>query len=174
MSAMGASPAKPLNPLRWLGIPTLYCVLGSLLLAIPLRLFGLHLPNPVFAFVPAFAWAVIRPSILPPFVLLLLGLFLDIFWDGPKGLWPLCLLISYAAVLTARRLIMGQDLLIVWAWYAALTALSFLVGYSVISADGGAAPNLLSVIWQYLVTAALYPFAHRLIARYEDADVRFR
>jgi rod shape-determining protein MreD len=35
-------------------------------------------------------------------------------------------------------------------------------------------PNLIAVGWQFLVTAALYPFAHILIERYEDADVRFR
>ncbi len=35
-------------------------------------------------------------------------------------------------------------------------------------------PNLLGAFWQWLVTALLYPFAHNLIQRFEDADVRFR
>jgi rod shape-determining protein MreD len=35
-------------------------------------------------------------------------------------------------------------------------------------------PNIFGVCWQFLATAALYPFAHRLIERFEDADVRFR
>jgi rod shape-determining protein MreD len=38
----------------------------------------------------------------------------------------------------------------------------------------GARPSLLALGWQYLATLILYPFAHRLIERYEDADVRFR
>jgi len=37
-----------------------------------------------------------------------------------------------------------------------------------------AAPGLVGVAWQFLATAILYPFAHRLIDRFEDADVRFR
>ena len=40
--------------------------------------------------------------------------------------------------------------------------------------DALVTPNLLATFWQLLVTVLLYPFAHRLIARYEDADVRFR
>jgi rod shape-determining protein MreD len=31
-----------------------------------------------------------------------------------------------------------------------------------------------AVAWQYLATILLYPFSHRLIERFEDADVRFR
>ena len=36
------------------------------------------------------------------------------------------------------------------------------------------APDLVSVCWQALATILLYPFADRLIDRFEDADVRFR
>jgi rod shape-determining protein MreD len=40
--------------------------------------------------------------------------------------------------------------------------------------DSLAMPSLLAVFWQFLVTTLLFPFAHRLIDRFEDADVRFR
>jgi rod shape-determining protein MreD len=38
----------------------------------------------------------------------------------------------------------------------------------------GQPPNMIALGWQYLATLLLFPFAHRLIGRYEDADVRFR
>jgi rod shape-determining protein MreD len=174
MTAHGVSTARPLNPLFWLGGPMLICVLATVLLATPLRVFGLALPEPVFPLAMAFAWAVIRPSILPPFALLALGLFLDVFWGGPQGLWPLCLLAAYAAVLAARRLIMGQDFLFMWGWYGLVIAAAFGAGFVLMSMDAGAPPNVLAVVWQYLATLALFPFAHRLVERYEDADVRFR
>ncbi len=47
----------------------------------------LQLPEPVFPMAPAFAWAMIRPSVLAPLVLLVMGLFLDLLWGGPIGLW---------------------------------------------------------------------------------------
>jgi rod shape-determining protein MreD len=37
-----------------------------------------------------------------------------------------------------------------------------------------AMPSLVSASWQYLATIVLFPFAHRLIDLFEDADVRFR
>ncbi len=132
------------------------------------------LPEPVFPLAAAFAWALIRPSVLPPFVLLLLGLFLDVFWGGPQGLWPLCLLAAYACVLAARRLITGQDLPVMWASYGATTAAAFALGYGLMTLDAGGPPSLLATGWQYLATLLLFPFAWWLVERYEDADVRFR
>jgi rod shape-determining protein MreD len=174
VSARAVNTARHLSPLAWLGAPVLLSVAATLVFATPIRVFSLPLPEPVFPLALAFAWAVIRPSVLPPFALLFLGLFLDACWDGPQGLWPLCLLAAYAAVLTARRLITGQDFLIMWAWYAAVVGAAFAVGFMLMTMDAGAAPNLLAVGWQFLATSALFPFAHWLIGRYEDADVRFR
>src|ERR1700761_6484160 len=88
----------------------------------PLRAISLKLPEPVFPMVLAFAWAVIRPSVLAPFAILIVGLFLDIFWGGPLGLWALCLLIAYGMALAGRSMMAGQNRIILWAWYALITA----------------------------------------------------
>jgi len=171
---MPTNVARQLNPVRWLGGPFLICALGSLILAAPIRVYGLQLPEPVFALVPAFAWAMIRPSVLPPFALLLLGLYDDWLWGTPTGLWPACLLAAYAPVLMLRSVLAGQSFIAMWIWYACACALAFAVGAYLLTLDAGSVPSLVAVGWQFLVTAALYPFAHALIERYEDADVRFR
>ena len=170
----GFGAGKSMSPIGWLGLPILLCTAATIVLAAPIRIFGLALPEPVFPLTVAFAWALIRPSVLPPFVLLVMGLFLDVFWGGPQGLWPLCFLATYAAVLAVRRLILGQDFIVMWASYAAATALAFGVGYGLLAMVSGALPNLIALGWQYLATLVLFPFAHRLVGRYEDADVRFR
>lgn len=175
MSSSGIASTRSMNPIGWLGLPTLTCVVATVLLAAPIRIFGLSLPQPILPLAVAFAWALIRPSILPPFALLLMGLFLDLFWGGPPGVWPLCLLTAYAAVLAARRLITGQDFIVVWAWYGAATLLALAVGYGVMTLVTGVPPSLIAVGWMYfLPTLLLFPFARRLAERYEDADVRFR
>jgi rod shape-determining protein MreD len=170
----GFGSARPLNPIGWLGLPMLLAVVATVVLATPIRIFGFALPEPVLPLALAFAWALIRPSVLPPFALLLLGLFLDVFWGGPQGLWPLCLLTAYASVLAVRRLIAGHEYVVVWAWYGAATAVAFGAGYVLMTMAAGQSPSLIAVGWQYVVTLVLYPFAHWLIERYEDADVRFR
>lgn len=170
----GFQASRPLDPWRWLGLPVLVCIGAAILFSVPLRVFGLRLPEPMFALVPAFAWAVIRPSVLPPFLLLGLGLFYDFFTHTPGGLWAVSLLAAYGAVFATRSMMVGQSRGMMWAWYAAACFVAFGTAYFLTMLDSLMVPNLLAAFWQFLATALLYPFAHRLIDRFEDADVRFR
>ncbi|HEX5378133.1 MAG TPA: hypothetical protein VFW47_06140 [Phenylobacterium sp.] len=172
MSLVGG--ARPLAPWRWIGVPMVQALAASFVLLIPLRIFGLQLPEPVFAMVPAFAWAVIRPSILAPAALLAMGLLLDLFWGSPVGLWPLCLLLAYGVVLSARSVLAGQSRPVMWAWYALACCVAEGAGFLFVRIDSQGTPSLVGMGWQLLATIVLYPFADRLIDRFEDADVRFR
>jgi rod shape-determining protein MreD len=162
------------NPVNWLVKPALYCMAGSLILALPIKAFGLQLPEPVFAMAPAFGWASIRPSILPPFALIALGLFLDVLWGGAPGLWPVCLLTVYALAFTVRGALVAEGFRALWAWYAGVCALGFATGVLLISLICGEVPDLIGVALQFAATTALFPMSWLLIERYEDADVRFR
>jgi rod shape-determining protein MreD len=168
------SAARPLEPWRWLGVPMAQALVATVLFGIPLRVFGLQLPEPVFPMALAFAWAVIRPSILAPFGVLVMGLFLDIFWGGPLGLWAICLLLAYGGALAGRSMMAGQSRLILWVWYALTTATAMVAGYLFVMLDSKSTPGLIPMAWQFLATIVLYPFAQRLIDLFEDADVRFR
>ena len=171
----GFGAGKSMSPIGWLGLPILASAVGTVILATPIQIFGFGLPQPIFALAVAFAWALIRPSVLPPFALLVMGLFLDVFWGGPQGLWPLCLLATYTVVLLVRRLILSQDFIVMWASYAAAIGVGIGLGYVLMTMESGTAPDAIAVGWMYyLPTLLLFPLAHRLIARYEDADVRFR
>jgi rod shape-determining protein MreD len=168
------SGARPLEPWRWLGVPMVQAIVATILFGVPLRFFGLGLPEPVFPLALAFAWAVIRPSILAPFAILIMGLFLDIFWGGPMGLWALCLLIAYGVSLAGRTMMAGQGRLMMAAWYALTVATAMVAGYLFVLLDSRSSPGLIPMAWQFLATIVLYPFAQRLIDLFEDADVRFR
>ncbi len=163
-----------LEPLRWLIAPVAGCILATIILATPLRVFGFRLPEPVFAFVPAFAWAVVRPSFAAPFMLLLLGLFVDLSTYGPAGLWAIALILAYGFVIVTRPIMTGQAPIIIFGWYAAACLIGFAIAYLLTMLDALSPPNLIAVLWQYLATVALYPLAFVLIQRFEDADVRFR
>ena len=170
---MASLTVQPPNPVNWLAKPALYCAAGSLLVALPVKIYGLQPPEPVFAMVPAFAWAAIRPSVLPPFALVALGVFQDVLWGGPTGLWPLCLLTVYALAFTVRRALVAEGFRALWAWYGGLCALGFGTGVLLLSLAGAEMPSLLGVALQFAVTAALFPMSWLLIDRYEDADPRF-
>jgi rod shape-determining protein MreD len=121
-----------------------------------------------------FAWAIIRPAMLAPVAVLTLGLYLDLLWGSPLGFWPVCLLLPYGGVLAGRSMLAGQSQVMMWLWYAATTALTLGSGYLFTMLDTQTTPDPVSVAWQFLATVILYPFANRLIERFEDADVRFR
>jgi rod shape-determining protein MreD len=152
----------------------LQALAATVLFGIPLKLWGLQLPEPVFPLCVVFAWAVIRPSVLAPFAVLAMGLFLDMFWGGALGFWPICLLLAYGVILAGRNMVAGQSRAMLWAWYGLVTATALLAGYLLAMLDTKSNPNLLAIAWQFLATIVLYPFAQRLIDLFEDADVRFR
>lgn len=167
-------PSQHLQTHEWIGLPMLAAIIATLAVAAPLRLFGLPLPEPIFPMVLAFAWAVIRPSLLGPFALLLLGLFLDLFWGTPFGMWGVSLLVVYGAALLGRQLIAGQSPQALWVVYAVLSLLGFACAYILAAVGSGTPPTVLGSLSQYGVTVALYPVAYWLTERFEDADVRFR
>ena len=170
----GFQASRTLDAWGWLVLPALVCMAATVLFSVPIRVFGFRLPEPVWALVPAYAWAVVRPSFLPPIILFGLGLFTDLWTGGPLGLWVVAYLATYGSVFMTRSIMAGQSRLMMWLWYAATSLLAFVIADFLSMLDALNTPNYLAVFWQYAVTAALYPVAHRLIERYEDADVRFR
>ncbi|HWF00822.1 MAG TPA: hypothetical protein VG248_13560 [Caulobacteraceae bacterium] len=172
---MPAKPlVEPLNPVAWIVAPAAAAALVSLALATPLDFFGLRLPEPAVGMVCAFAWAVIRPSMLAPFALVALGLFEDLLWGTPLGLWPVALLAAYGATLAVRSAAAGEGFWARWAWYAGACAIGFAAAFLFRSGAAGAPVNLVAIGLQAVPTLLLFWFANRLIERFEDADVRFR
>ncbi len=162
------------GPVQWIVIPALITVAVTIVLGTPVELFGLSLPEPVIPMVLAFAWPLIRPSVVAPLVLTGLGLGLDIFTYGPLGLWGLSLLGIYAVVLASRSFLIGQDTAVLFVWYAACCGLAFLLVYLVRMIIDQNAASLLALLGQLIPTLLLFPFADRMIERFEDGDVRFR
>jgi rod shape-determining protein MreD len=156
----------------WLILPVLVCLVSTVVLATPIRVFGIGLPQPVFPMVLAFVWAVIRPSILGPFALLAVGFFLDLFWGAPLGLWALALLLAYAGAVVSRSLVTGRGAFMLAMWYLSLTVVAFTAAYLTIMLRAHITPSLTDTILQFLATAALFPVARRMIDHFENADFR--
>lgn len=171
---MSTQASRPMNALSWLVLPALACIAANLLLALPFRPFGLALPEPILALIPAYVWATVRPSILPPIILLGLGLCLDMIWGNALGLWPLSILVGYMAVMSVRGIISGQGHEANWIAFGLMGLLVELVAYMVTVISTHVAPNLVGVGWQWIVTTALYPIARRLIDQFEESDARYR
>jgi len=172
--ARRAAAVKLVGPQQWILLPALVVLVVTLILATPIKVFGLTLPEPVMPLVLAFAWPLIRPSVLAPIALLIVGVVVDLFWGNRLGLWPLGLLAAYAVVLLSRPFIAGQDTRLLFAWYSGVSALAFFIVYLVTSITAGQPPSLIALFFQYLPTVLVFPAANWLIERFDDGDLRFR
>ena len=165
---------RVVGPQHWIFIPALLALAATVVLATPVRLFRLPLPEPVIPMVLAFAWPLIRPSVVAPLILAACGIFLDLLWATPLGLWALMLLGVYAVILLARSFIVGQDTLVLFFWYAGATIAAWFVAWLFMVLRTGTPPNILGGLIQVAVTLALFPVAANLLERFDDGDVRFR
>ncbi|WP_296819751.1 hypothetical protein [Brevundimonas sp.] len=173
-AARRPSAVRVVGPLQWIVYPSLAAIALTVVLATPIEMFGLTLPEPVVPLVLAFAWPLIRPSILAPVMLLVLGLFLDLFRGSPLGLWPLALLAPYGLVLLSRPYIAGQDTRLLFGWYVGACLLAFAMAYLVVTISFGMPPSLISLFWQIVPTVLLFPLANIMLERFDDGDLRFR
>ncbi len=169
----GGMAAKIVNPWDWIGAPALICILVTVVLAAPIQPFGFYLPEPVCAFVLAFAWPLIRPSYIAPVVLGALGLFLDMFYNTPLGLWTLLLMLMYGALTALRTYVVGQEWIIVFGIYVLAEVVIFGLGAVFMTLDTGGVPRLWGVFEQMFATTLLFPFVLYLLEKYLHADVRF-
>lgn len=160
--------ARPLHAWRWLGLPAAAAAGATLLASVPLQVAGLRLPEPVFAAVLAFAWPLIRPSILAPFAVLASGLFLDLWWGSPLGLWAFSLLAIYVGALAARSLVVGQPTPVIFAWWLGLVVAAFTCAALLTMLGTATLLQPWPVVWQLVATLALFPVATYLIDRYAD------
>jgi len=165
---------RVVGPMQVIVYPSLAALALTVVLGTPLRLFGFGLPEPVLPMVLAFAWPLIRPSMVAPAMLFGLGLFLDLFWGGTLGLWPFALLVVYGLMLAGRNLMVGQETLFLFVLYVATTGFAFVLVYLIVTMSASNAPSVFATLGQFVPTLLLFPIADWMIQRFDDGDVRFR
>lgn len=168
------SAVRVVGPLHWVIYPALACMAATVIFGTPVRVFNLPLPEPIIAMVLAFAWPLIRPNMLGPAMLFVVGLFTDLFMRTPMGFWTLPLLGIYATILFARSLIVGQEMKVLAGWWLGVTGFAFVYAYFFRMLDVKVAPGIVPTLLQFAPTVALFPLANMLVQRFDDGDVRFR
>lgn len=91
------------RPARFFGstLPALIAVILVMLANMPVSFTGGVLPAPALALAAIYFWVLVRPDLMPPFIVLLIGLLEDLLSGGPPGLWAAGFLAAYA--LTDRQ-----------------------------------------------------------------------
>lgn len=165
--------SRVIGPWDWLIAPALISIVITIVLATQLQPFGFYLPEPVTPLVLAFAWPLIRPSYIAPFILGLLGVFLDLFWGAPLGFWTLSLLLVYGVLVPARTYIVGQEWIVLFGIWLLTELAFFTVGVLFMTLASGTIPRLWGVFEQMIATTACFPAIYYLLEKYLHADARF-
>ena len=134
------------HPLRLVAslIPAALAVLLVMLVNMPVSFTGGLLPAPALALACVYFWVLVRPDLMPPFAVLLLGLLEDLLSGGPPGLWAAGFLAAYWLTDRQRET------------FAGLSGLGALVGFAGAMLFAGAVAYGLDTI-VYLRLAPLPP-----------------
>nr|TFG51662.1 MAG: hypothetical protein E4H34_05975 [Hyphomicrobiales bacterium] len=138
-------------------IPAFLAVFAVVLTNIPVSFAGGVLPPPLLALAVIYFWTLLRPDLVPPALVLAVGLFEDFLSGGQPGLWAVGFLLAYA--LTDRQ----RDS------FAGLSGWGVVIGFSIVMCATSAlvycvaslvywrfAP-LQPLVMQTLVTIIFYP-----------------
>jgi len=79
-------------------IPFLSAVVGVIASNIPVSIFGSLVPPPMFGLMAVYFWCLVRPDLMPPGALLVIGILQDLLGGGPAGVWTLSFVAAYAIV----------------------------------------------------------------------------
>lgn len=90
----------------------LFVLLVLNLMALPLPVIGAV--NPYWAMIAIFYWAVYRPTLVPPVLCFLAGLFVDLLSGGMVGMNAFIFVALQWTVRSQRRFLMGQPFLMAW------------------------------------------------------------
>jgi rod shape-determining protein MreD len=145
--------------------PAVTAALLLLLISAPLELPGQAQLQPAIGLACVFFWSLFRPAAMSPPVVFALGLLLDLLGMEPVGVSVLTLLIAHGLAVSWRRSLVKQGFLLVWLSFVVAAAVVALLQWALISLLTfrllPAGPGL----FQFAVTAGLYPALATLLTR---------
>ena len=154
--------ARNLTPF---GLTLVLIILGML----PVRIPDYASVAPILAAISLYHWAVYRPHLLPFVAVFLLGVAQDMLSGAPVGLFALVFLTFYGAVVLQRRFLAGKSFPVYWLGFAIVWFLATLELWVLASAFHVTLLDMKAFLFQYLVTAGLFPFVAWIFLRWQQA-----
>lgn len=116
-------------------LPVLLGFIGAILANIPLTLLGGGLQQPLLALMPIYYWCLVRPDLMNPVWVFIIGVVQDVLSGGPPGIWTASFVATYA-VLDRQR-----------DTFAGLSGWGALLGFATASLIACACAYGISVVW---------------------------
>lgn len=136
--------------------------------AIPFHLPGFAQVVPLLPMIGIYFWCVYRPDLMPSIAVFALGLAHDFLSGLPVGVSALVFLLVQAAALAQRNFFSGKSFVIVWIGFMIVAAGALCLEWLLLSLVSGQLIEARSAIYQYGLTAALFPILAWLFLRWRQ------
>lgn len=146
-------------------VPLLLSLAAVLLSVAFYRVPDLSLVTPSLAVMVVFYWSINRPDLMPAPAAFLVGLVQDVLSGSPTGMMALVMLLVHVVAVSQRQVFYGKPFPVAWWGFAMVASGAALVSWVVSSAWMGSLIQPLPVIYQALLTIALYPFIAGLLGQ---------
>jgi rod shape-determining protein MreD len=157
--------ARKLTPFA---LTLLLVILGQ----VPWHLPGLAEVAPLLPLMAVYHWTIQRPDLLPAHAVFVIGLLTDLLSGGPIGVNTLVLLTVYGVIYSQRRFFIGKTFLITWLGFVFVSAAASVQAWLLVSALHVTLIRADAPVFQYLLTAALYPVPAWLFLRWQQVFLR--
>ena len=138
-------------------LPSFSAVLLVLVINLPVSFGGGLFPAPVLALIAVYFWALVRPDLMPPFVVLVVGLLEDLMSGGPPGVWATGFVAAYALVDRQRDNLAGLSGIAAVVGFAAAMGLAAAATFALTWIVYLRFPPLGPLLLASVVTVLFYP-----------------
>jgi rod shape-determining protein MreD len=137
-------------------IPFILAVLGVIVGNIPLSLFGANVPPPMLGLMPIYFWCLVRPDLMPPFAVFIVGVLQDLLGGGPAGVWTLSFIAAYAVVDRERDSFAGLAGIGAILGFAAAMLIAGAAAYTIISIFYWHMPPVAPILIEIAISVVFY------------------
>ena len=150
-----------MNPPRFLAAlaPGLLAFLAVLFVNLPVSFTGGVFPAPLLALIPIYYWATLRPDLMPPIAVLIVGVTEDLVSGGPPGIWAVGFLAAYALAERQREVLASLSGWAVTIGFAAAVFMASAAAYLLTSILFWRLVPLAPLLAQAVITVVFYPLA---------------
>jgi rod shape-determining protein MreD len=143
-----------------------------LLSAVPTHVPGYSGIAPMLPLMGVYYWAIYRPDLLPAWLAFLIGLLYDIVAGTPVGVNALVLLLAQGTAAAQRKFFLGKSFAVTWWAFGLLTAGAIGLCWMLVSFLKGRPLDAAPVLFEYLMTVALFPLLTWALAKTQLAFLK--
>jgi rod shape-determining protein MreD len=137
-------------------IPFVCAVLGVVASNIPVSIFGALVPPPMFGLMPIYFWCLVRPDLMPPFAVFVIGVLQDLLSGGQAGVWTLSFVAAYAVVDRERDSFAGLAGIGAILGFAAAMLVAGASAYAIISIYYWRLPPVAPIVVEIAISVVFY------------------